>query len=252
MSKRFIGIQRMNAPDPMAAFMDAADPIYGTGVDGSAVLDGSTTILGMEPSSSKYTMTSDLYFYNLTINTGVHLQPNGYRIFVKNQLTMGNNSRIGFTSGFSTPGSIAQGGAVGVPLTNSLGGGALHLISPITALRPAPELGGEKYYKIPHQAIRGWAVSASSPTPAYLRGGAGGAPEVGGGIVIMACRYMAVSSGTAYISAPGTIPAGGGVILLVSSHSSLPTGFVTDVSGWDSQTSDYGSNSGTVNYMQLV
>ena len=243
MSKRFMGIQRMNAPDPMAAFMDAADPIYGTGVDGSAVLDGSTTILGMEPSSSKYTMTSDLYFHNLTLNTDIHLQTNGYRLFVKNQLNMANGSRIGFTTGFATAGSIAQGGGLLEAVTNSLGGAGLNVATAVTATAPIAELGGAKYYTIPHQAIKGWAATASATTPTFLRGGAGGLGEPGGGVVIIAARYITVTSGTATISAMATAPAGGGVVLVVSSHSALPAGLSTDVTG---------QNPGTANYMQLV
>jgi hypothetical protein len=241
MARRFTSIQRMNAPNPVAQFLDAPDPIYGTGVDGNAVLDGSTTILGMTPSSSKYTMTSDLYFHNLTINTDIHLQTNGYRLFVKNQLNMANGSRIGFTSGFSTAGSIAQGGATLEAVTNSLGGSSDTLGLFVTA--PTAALGGAKYYTIPHQAIRGWAASASTTTPTFLRGGAGGISEPGGGVVIIAARYITVTSGTAVISAPGTDSAGGGVILIVSSHSALPAGLATDVTG---------DTAGTVNYMQLV
>jgi hypothetical protein len=243
MSKRFIGIQRMNAPDPMAAFLDAADPIYGTGVDGSVVLDGSTTILGMAPASSKYTMTSDLYFHNLTINTNIHLQTSGYRLFVKNQLNMANGSRIGFTAGFATSGSIAQGGGLLEAVTNSLGGAGLNVATAVTATAPTAALGGAKYYTIPHQAIKGWAATASTTTPTFVKGGAGGLGELGGGVVIIAARHITVTSGTAVISAPATAPAGGGVILIVSSHSALPGGLTTDVTG---------QNPGTVNYMQLV
>lgn len=102
------GVVRYGAPSDMASFIDSADPVYGTGADGSVTLDGSTTILGMAPSSNVYSMTSDLYLYNLTINAGVRLAPNGYRIFVKNILTLGANAIIGFTTGYSTAGSIAQ------------------------------------------------------------------------------------------------------------------------------------------------
>jgi hypothetical protein len=229
----------MNAPDPLAAFLDAADPIYGTGVDGSVTLDGTTTILGMTPSSNIYTMTADLYFHNLTINAGVRLQPNGYRIFVKNILTMNNNSCIGFTTGFATAGSIGAGGAISTAVTHSLGGASE--TQGVTA--PIAGLGGANYYKIPHQAVRGWAVSALFTTPVFLRGGAGGVGQAGGGVVILAARYITVASGTATISAPATAPAGGGVVLIVSSHSALPAGLSTDVTG---------QNPGTVNYMQLV
>lgn len=223
----------------MAAFLDAADPIYGTGVDGNVVLDGTTTILGMEPSSNVYTMTADVYFHNLTINGSVHLQPNGYRIFVKNILTMHNSSRIGFTTGFATIGSIGAGGAIDTAVEHGLGGAS----ATRTVTTPIDELGGANYYKIPHQAIRGWAVSASFTTPTFLSGGAGGIGQAGGGVVILAARYISIGSGTATISAPATAPAGGGVVLIVSSHSALPVSLSTDVTG---------ENPGTVNYMQLV
>jgi hypothetical protein len=224
----------------MASFIDSADPVYGTGADGSVTLDGTTTILGMIPSSNVYSMTSDLYLHNLTINAGVRLAPNGYRIFVKNILTLNNNSTIGYTTGYSTAGSIAQGGAATTAVTHSLGGSA----TDYSATAPTAALGGSKYYQIPHQAIRGWAVSASSTTPTFLRGGAGGSGQAGGGVVIVAARYLSgPPTGTAYIKAPGTAPAGGGVILIISTHSALPASISTDITG---------QNPGTVNYMQLV
>jgi hypothetical protein len=194
----------------------------------------------MIPSSNVYSMTSDLYLHNLTINAGVRLAPNGYRIFVKNILTLNNNSTIGYTTGYSTAGSIAQGGAATTAVTHSLGGSA----TGYSATAPTDALGGSKYYQIPHQAIRGWAVSASSTTPTFLRGGAGGSGQAGGGVVIVAARYLSgPSTGTAYIKAPGTAPAGGGVILIISTHSALPASISTDITG---------QNPGTVNYMQLV
>ena len=54
------GVVRYGAPNDMASFIDSADPVYGTGADGSVTLDGTTTILGMIPSSNVYSMTSDL------------------------------------------------------------------------------------------------------------------------------------------------------------------------------------------------
>jgi hypothetical protein len=97
---------------------------------------------------------------------------------------------------------------------------------------------------VPHQAVRGWAATASSPTPVFLRGGAGGSGQAGGGVVIIAARYLTgPSSGTASIQAPATAPAGGGVILIISTHSALPVTISTNVTG---------QNAGTVNYMQLV
>lgn len=221
-------------------YNESPSHVYGTGADGDATLDGSTTILSMAPSSSVYSMTRDLYFNDLTINANVRLAPNGYRIFVKNVLKFaGASATIGFTTGFSTAGSIFQGGAASTAVTHSLGGSA----TGFTATAPTAALGGTQWWTMPHQAIGGYSITASGG-PTWLRGGAGGSGQAGGGIVILAARYIAgPSSGTAYIQAPGTAPAGGGVILIVSSASALPASISTNVTG---------QNAGTVNYMQLV
>ena len=238
--RRFVSITRMNTPDSMAQFLNSADPVYGTGVDGDVVLDGSTTVLGMAPSASVYTMTRDMFFNNLTLNTSVRLSPNGYRIFVKNILTFsGNGATIGFTTGFSTAGSIQQGGAASTAVTHSLGGSA----TGFTATVPTAALGGTQYWSIPRQAIQGYSVTASGG-PTFLRGGAGGSGQAGGGVIILAARHISGPvTGSASIAAPATPPAGGGVILLVSSDTALPPSVTTNVTG---------VNAGTVNYMQVI
>lgn len=235
------GLVRFPASNALATYADSPDSVYGTGMDGDATLDGTTTVLSMTPSASVYTMTGDLYFNNLTINSGVRLSPNGYRIFVKNLLNFaGNNATIGFTTGFSTAGSIYQGGAATTAVTHSLGGSA----TGYTATAPTAALGGTGYFSIPQQAITGYSITASAGGPTWLRGGAGGTGQAGGGIVIVAARYISSpSSGTGYIKAPATAPAGGGVVIIVSSGAALPSGISTDVTG---------QNAGTVKYIQLV
>ena len=217
-------------------YNEGADIVYGNGSDGDVVLDGSTTILEMGPSASVYTMTRDMFFNDLTINTSCRLQPNGYRVFVKGTLKFaGTNATIGYTSGYSTAGSIAQGGEAATAVTHSLGGSA----TGYSATAPTDAMGGPNYFRVAHQAITGYAVTASGG-PSFLRGGAGGAGEAGGGVVIIAARYISgPSSGTAYIKAPGTAPAGGGVIIVVSSGSSLPSGISTDVTGQNPGTYIY-------------
>jgi hypothetical protein len=221
-------------------YNEGADAVYGTGMDGDAVLDGSTTVLEMAPSASVYSMTRDINFNDLTINTSCRLAPNGYRIFVKGTLRfMGTDSTIGFTTGYSTAGSIAQGGGLISAVSHSLGGSA----TGYAATTPLAALGGAEYFQIPHQAITGYSITASGG-PTFLRGGAGGVGQVGGGVVIVAARYIAgPASGTAYIKAPATAPAGGGVVLVISSSAALPAGISVDVSG---------QNPGTHYYMQRV
>lgn len=235
------GVAKYPVLNPFAAFVDAPDAVYGTGADGTAILDGTTTVLGMTPSASVYTMTRDLYFYNLTLNTSVRLNPAGYRIFVENILTLSNASTIGFTTGFSTAGSIQQGGAAITSVTNSLGGNAT---ATYTATAPTAAQGGVQYWYQPRQAVLGYSVTAAGGIT-FLRGGAGSTAQAGGGIVILAARYISctATSTNAKIAAPATSPAGGGVVMVVSTAPSLPTNVSTDVTG---------ANAGTYVYMQLV
>ena len=233
----------------LTGFLDAPDPVYGSAADGSQTLDGSATVLGMAPSGSVYTATRDLYFYNLILSDSVRLNPAGYRIFVQNVLTLGNLSVIGHTAGFSTTGSVQQGGAANnattSPVAHSLGGSS----ATYNATAPTAATGGTDYYKQPFQAIKGYSITGTSTTVSPLRGGAGGTVGVGGGVVILAARYIGLSSGTASIKAPGTAGAnggGGGVVIVISSAGVLTSGVSTDVTGGTS------CNAGTVIYSQVV
>ena len=230
----------------LTGFLDAPDPVYGSAADGSQTLDGSATVLGMAPSSSVYTATRDLYFYNLILSDSVRLNPAGYRIFVQNVLTLGNLSVIGHTAGFSTTGSVQQGGAANsAALIHSLGGSS----QTVGVTAPTAATGGIDYYKQPFQAIKGYSITGTSTTVTPLRGGAGGTVGVGGGVVILAARYIGLSSGTASIKAPGTAGAnggGGGVVIIISSAGVLTSGVSTDVTGGTS------CSAGTVIYSQVV
>lgn len=229
----------------MANLVDVPDSIYGSAADGSVTFDGSSTILSMAPASSVYTMTRDIYCYNLTLSANVRLNPAGYRIFVQNLLTFGSDSTIGFTTGFSTAGSIQQGGATSTAVTHSLGGASASQ----TATAPTAATGGTDYYKQPFQAVRGYSITGSSTSATFLRGGAGGTAGAGGGVIILAARFISVSSGTGYIKAPGTAGAGGGgggVIIVISSAATLNSGVSTDVTGGTSCAA------GTVIYSQVA
>jgi hypothetical protein len=233
----------------MSNLVDVPDSIYGSAADGSVTFDGSSTVLSMAPASSVYTMTRDIYCYNLTLSANVRLNPAGYRIFVQNLLTFGSGSTIGFTTGFSTAGSIQQGGAANnvslSPVTHSLGGSS----ATYNATAPTAATGGTNYYKQPFQAIKGYSITGSSTTPTFLKGGAGGTAGAGGGVVILAARFIGVSSGTGYIKAPGTAGAGGGgggVIIIISSAATLNSGVSTDVTGGTSCVA------GTVIYSQVA
>jgi hypothetical protein len=112
-----------------------ATAIFGDGSDGAQTFDGTTTILGLVPSASTYTLTRDIYLASSTINNGVTILTAGFKIFCNGTLT--NNGTIqangqagsaggaGVTAGSATfTGSSGSGGtggnnAVGNSGTNS-------------------------------------------------------------------------------------------------------------------------------------
>lgn len=77
---------------------------FSDGSDGSLTFDGSTTILGMTPSSSTYTLTRDIRATSITVNNGVTIITKGWKIFCSGTLT--NNGTIKW-DGNNASGTIA-------------------------------------------------------------------------------------------------------------------------------------------------
>jgi hypothetical protein len=76
--------------------------VFGSGVDGDVIISSNTTL------------TRDMVYNNLTVNSGYNLYPNGYRIFVKDTLT--NNGTIsvrGNNAVSNTPGAATAAGYLG-------------------------------------------------------------------------------------------------------------------------------------------
>lgn len=236
------GISKFPASNAFASFIDAADPVYGTGSDGSVTISVNTTL------------SSDKYYYNLEISANTNLITAGYRVFVKNLLTLRNGSLIGFTTGSNANGSISGGGAANTAVTNSLGGNSATQVAAVPTVFNGGT--GDKttqsgYWYQPTQSSKGYVITASQTTPLFLRGGAGGASGSGGGVVILNARYISCDANTvnASISAPGTAGSGGGgggVIIITSAQASLPANVSTNVAGGTSCVA------GTVIYSQLV
>jgi len=240
------GLERYPALNAFASFIDSPDSVYGTGADGSVTISANTTL------------TSDKFYYNLSVDSNVVLNTAGYRVFVKNLLTLSSNSTIGvgtantytMNTGFSGTGSIRGGGGISGAVTNSLGGNS----ATQTATAPSVAQGGtgdkttqSGYYYQPIHSIKGYVINASNTTPLFLRGGAGGANGVGGGVLIIGARYISATS--SFLDAAGAAGAGGGgggVIILVSTHAAIPSGITTDVAGGT------GCAAGTVIYSQLI
>lgn len=83
--------------------------VFGDGSDGDVTLATNTTL------------TRDMYYNNLTINSGVTLSTGGYRIFVKNTLTNNGTIDCSGAPGTDSTGGSAAGGNGGA--SGSLAGG---------------------------------------------------------------------------------------------------------------------------------
>jgi hypothetical protein len=104
---------------------------FGDGSDGAVVADGVTsfvTTLGLN-SPGYYYQLRDLFLTNLTINSGVTVNTNGFRVFVNGTLTLygsigcpGNNAPSAFTSGGAAGAATNAGGTLGFGSVGGAGG----------------------------------------------------------------------------------------------------------------------------------
>jgi len=98
----------------------------GDGSDGSQTFDGSTTILGLVPSGSAYTLTRDIFCSSITVNNGVTIKTNNFAIYCTGTLT--NNGTIqndgaNGSAGSNASSSVGAGGGGGTAAAGVLTGG---------------------------------------------------------------------------------------------------------------------------------
>lgn len=103
---------------------------FGTGTDGAITFDGTTTLLGIVPASTTtrgttynyYALTRDIYCTAITVNSGVAIFTNGFRVFCKGTIT--NNGVIGCWGDDGGNGTIVTPGSGGAArgASNVLGG----------------------------------------------------------------------------------------------------------------------------------
>jgi hypothetical protein len=85
--------------------------LWGNGADGNLVYDGAATILGAVPSGNVYTLVADVCANDLTVNGGVAIRTNGYRIFVAGTASGSGTIQRNGNAGGNAVGSVAGAGA---------------------------------------------------------------------------------------------------------------------------------------------
>lgn len=86
------------------------EAIFGDGSDGDVTINADTSL------------SSDMYYNNLTVNSTKNLTCNGYRIFVKNTLTNNGTIKANGNSGTNASGTTLGNGGGATPTGSILGG----------------------------------------------------------------------------------------------------------------------------------
>lgn len=206
----------IDIPEPLLLDRLGGDEVYGYGQDGNVTITADTTL------------SRDMYYNDLTINSSCTLDSNGYRIFVRGTLTFTDStSKIGRFTNKTTAGTLKGGFAKGVDATDTLGGASGEQGGSHTA--------GNEFFKGDNEmfnltvALLGKKFDPSDGTTKFFTGGSGGddgavtaGPGTGAdGADSNWADYQTVgaaggkgSPGNA--ATPGTGAVGGGVVLVVA------------------------------------
>lgn len=129
-------IQRWLTPALYRTNLVTSFPYFSDGSDGSVTFDGTTTILGLVPSGNVYTLTRDLLLDTATVNSGVTIKLNGWKLYGKTAIInngiihndggSGGNGTNGVDSGGATTGGTAgsatAAGSVNASIAGVVGG----------------------------------------------------------------------------------------------------------------------------------
>lgn len=96
---------------------------FGDGSDGSVIFDGTSTVLGLVPSSSVYTLTRDIYCINITLSgASTVVKTNGYRIYAKGTVTTSGGAIISASGNNGSGSTAGTAGATGTVMAGASGG----------------------------------------------------------------------------------------------------------------------------------
>ena len=224
------------------------DDVYGTGLDGNVTISVNTSLSG------------DMYYNNLTINPGIVLNPNGFRVFVKNTLTV--NGTLGIGSGVTvSPGTVSGTSGIGVVPSFSIGGNAqtstsltlanTYILNNIENAIRAADVSGAGTVRPFTGGAGGVSGAAGTVTPATA-GGAGGAG--GAGHLVKPAGQSGADGTAGTPGTPGTTPPaaaagvggkGSGVVVVIAKTiagtGSIAANGETGTSGGASATGSAGS-----------
>lgn len=164
------------------------DSIYGMGNDGNVTISSNTAL------------SRDMYYNNLTINSNIHLNTNGFRIFVKGTLTLDGSVGIKSTDSVSN-GTVISSIPASSNVSNSIGGNAFSNTYTASSI-PASILNDISV------AITGYYIDPSGNT-VIVNGGAGGGAGSAGTVTPAANGSGAGAGQVGGLSLRGQLQPGG-------------------------------------------
>lgn len=150
-------IERFNSPARVQRIGN--DSVYGTGADGNTIIASNTSL------------SRDMYYNNLTVNTGTMLNTNGFRVFVKGTLTLNGNIGVG-SADTANSGTVSGQTDLQSNTTISLGGNAYGNTYTVSTM-------STNLLNDISTAILGYYIDSSSNTK-VITGGAGGGTGISG------------------------------------------------------------------------
>lgn len=161
-NKDLNGLVRINSKDVVQKIGN--DIYYGTGSDGNVVVSSNTSI------------TRDMYYQNLTINNGSHLNTNGYRVFVSNTITINGTIGVGASDGAISNGTVAGTTPIQTNISWGIGGNAFG--NTYTVNSSNSSISQARLKDIENLVMAGFVTTTG--TIQMVQGGAGGASGAAG------------------------------------------------------------------------
>jgi hypothetical protein len=187
------------------------DSIFGEGTDGAVTISSGTTYL-----------TKDMYYTNLTINSGATLFTNGFRVFVNGTLT--NNGTLGMPT--LTAATVADGSGTVAGRQNAL--------NPAKAWGTSTDALSVTDMHDMDDAVSGWFITSAGAITKIGSGSLGVAGSSGNVAAATAGNYpghsntVGAAGGTGNAATAGTGGAGGlgGGLVIVLAKNISGTGYI--------------------------
>lgn len=221
--------------------------VFGDGADGVVNFDGTTTVLGLAPSSGVYTLTRDIYLAGGSQVSGTAVViARAYRIFCSGTFTVGSTATVHADGPAGVGSAGGDGGSTGTVLLGGIGGAGNAGAGGGSGTNITPALGGAGGAG---GASSGGGVGGGSAGGTVTRASSAGNPRTYANafITAFATQWKGGGGGTGGNAAASSTGGGGGAggsILYIAAWDLVITGTVRANGGNGGNASGAGTGAG--------